>query len=208
MVLIIQRPFLWHISILFKSCFMIQLVILGLYINLILVYMDQSSEYVVANGEHLVCQQQKALYGLKQYHCVWLDQFSAIVLGYGFQCYTSIQSVFVCHPTIGIIVMIVYVGDITFGIDSTSIVDMKSYLAKQFHTKTQVFFIIYSRLELLVFIRAYFCLSGNMFLICYDRLVSQVPNLLILLWMVSKMICFMALVSTNKQLGSQVTLLF
>lgn len=114
---------------------MIQLVILGLYINLILVYTDQSSEYVVANGEHLVCQQQKALYGLKQYHCVWLDQFSAIVLGYGFQCYTSIQSVFVCHPTIGIIVMIVYVGDITFGIDSTSIVDMKSYLAKQFHTK-------------------------------------------------------------------------
>ena len=75
------------------------------------------------------------MYGLKQYHCVWLDQFSAIVLGYGFQCYTSIQSVFVCHPTIGIIVMIVYVGDITFGIDSTSIVDMKSYLAKQFHTK-------------------------------------------------------------------------
>ena len=97
--------------------------------------MDQSSEYVVANGEHLVCQQQKALYGLKQYHCVWLDQFRAIVLGYGFQWYTSIQSVFVCHPTIGIIVMIVYVGDITFGIDSTSIVDMKRYLAKQFHTK-------------------------------------------------------------------------
>ena len=31
--------------------------------------------------------------------------------------------------------MIVYVGDITFGIDSTSIVDMKRYLAKQFHTK-------------------------------------------------------------------------
>jgi hypothetical protein len=100
------------------------------------VYIDQPPGYVVAGSEHLVCRLQKALYGLKQSPRAWFDRFSAVVLGYGFQCSTSDHYVFVRHSFNDTIVFIVYVDDIIIsGSDFTSIADLKTYLSKHFHTK-------------------------------------------------------------------------
>ena len=100
------------------------------------VYMDQPPGYVVTGSEHLVCQLRKALYGLKQSPHAWFDRFSAIVLRYGFQRSTYVHSVFVCHFSTGIVVLIVYVDDIIIsGSDSIGIADLKRYLGQHFHTK-------------------------------------------------------------------------
>ena len=100
------------------------------------VYMDHSPGYVVTGSKHLVCQLQKALYGLKQSPLAWFDRFSAVVLGYGFQRSTYDHSIFVCHSSTGIVVLIVYVDDIIIsGSDSTGIADLKRYLGQRFHTK-------------------------------------------------------------------------
>uniref|UniRef100_A0A2N9EWV2 Integrase catalytic domain-containing protein n=1 Tax=Fagus sylvatica TaxID=28930 RepID=A0A2N9EWV2_FAGSY len=84
------------------------------------VYMDQTLGYVVTGNEHLVCRLRKALYGLKQSPRAWFDGFSAVVLGYGFQCSTYDHSVFVRHSSTCIVVLIVYVDNIIIsGSDST-----------------------------------------------------------------------------------------
>lgn len=100
------------------------------------VYMDQPPGYVTLGSEHLVCRLRKALYGLKQSPRAWFDQFSSVVLAYGFCRSTSDHSVFVRHRSTGTIVLIVYVDDIIIsGDDSIGIADLKCHLGHQFHTK-------------------------------------------------------------------------
>ena len=91
--------------------------------------MDQPPGYVVTGSEHLVCRLRNALYGLKQSPCAWFNCFSAVVLGYGFQCSTYDHFVFVCHSSTCIVVLIVYVDDIIIsGSDYIGITDLKRYL--------------------------------------------------------------------------------
>ena len=98
--------------------------------------MDQPPRYVVSNSKHLVCQLRKALYGLKQSPRAWFDQFSVVVLGYGFECSHYDHSVFVHHSSTSTIVLIVYVDNIIIsGSDYAGIADLKRYLVLQFHTK-------------------------------------------------------------------------
>ena len=91
--------------------------------------MDQPPGYVVTGSEHLVCRLRNALYGLKQSPRAWFDGFSAVVLGYGFQCSTYDHFVFVRHSSTCIVVLIVYVDDIIIsGSDYIGITDLKRYL--------------------------------------------------------------------------------
>jgi hypothetical protein len=71
--------------------------------------MDQPPGYVVTKSEHLVFRLRKALYGLKQSPRALFDQFSVLVLRFGFQRSTSNHFVFVHHSSISTIVLIVYV---------------------------------------------------------------------------------------------------
>ena len=98
--------------------------------------MDQPPGYVVSDSKHLVCRLRKALYGLKQSPRAWFDQFSVVVLGYGFQCSHYDHSIFVRHSSTSTIVLIVYVDNIIISSsDYASIVDLKRYFGLQFHTK-------------------------------------------------------------------------
>ena len=46
-----------------------------------------------------------------------------------------------------------------------TIMDLKTYLSQHFHTKDLGAFVIFLGLKLLVPLKVYFCLNGNMFLI-------------------------------------------
>jgi hypothetical protein len=89
---------------------------------------------LVVNTWYIDCG--RPLHGRKQSPCAWIDRFSAIILGYGFQHSSSDHSVFVPHSSTDTIFLIVYEDDIIISrSDSTSIVDLKRYLGQQFHTK-------------------------------------------------------------------------
>ena len=75
-----------------------------------------------------VCRLRKSLYGLKQSPHAWFGKFSEMIEKFGMQKSKSDHSVFYRNSQAGIILLVVYVGDIIItGNDMAGISSLKSF---------------------------------------------------------------------------------
>jgi hypothetical protein len=157
---------------------------------------------LVVNTWYIDCG--RPLHGRKQSPCAWIDRFSAIILGYGFQHSSSDHSVFVPHSSTNTIFLIVYEDDtIIFRSVSTSIVDLKRYLGQQFHTKDFGALCYFLGIEVVHSSQGSLC--QRKYVLDLLRLVSWVLDLLILLWtpllnlIASKVLCLLTLADNTSR---------
>jgi len=85
------------------------------------IYMEQPEGFAVLGQEHKVCLLKKAIYGLKQASCMWNILFHTVLIGLGFTHTHSDAGVYVYHlqDREGIVIIILYVNDITLLGDSS-----------------------------------------------------------------------------------------
>ena len=83
-----------------------------------------------------VCRIGKSLYGLKHSLCAWFGKFNQAVEEFDMQKSKSDHFVFYRNPSLGIILLVVYVDDIVITrSDSKGISSLKFFLQSQFHAK-------------------------------------------------------------------------
>jgi hypothetical protein len=85
------------------------------------IYMEQPEGFAVLGQEHKVCLLKKAIYGLKEALCIWNILFHTVLIGLGFTRTRSDAGVYVYHlqDGEGIVIIILYVNDITLLGDSS-----------------------------------------------------------------------------------------
>ena len=98
--------------------------------------MEQPLRFLAQREIGKVCRLRKSLYGLKQSPRAWFGKFNQAVEEFGMQKSKSDHSVFYRNSSSGIILLVVYVDDISITrSDSKGISSLKSFLQSQFHTK-------------------------------------------------------------------------
>jgi len=99
-------------------------------------YMEQPLGYVDQTHLNLVYRLKKALYGLKQAPRAWLDNISQYIITSGFQTSNANFSLYVKKIDRGIVVIIIYVDDLTITINNdANIFDLKKLLKQKFEMK-------------------------------------------------------------------------
>jgi hypothetical protein len=85
------------------------------------IYMEQPKGFAVPGQEHKVCLLKKAIYSLKQASHTWNILFYTVLIGLGFTHMRSDAGVYVYHlqDGEGIVIIILYVNDITLLGDSS-----------------------------------------------------------------------------------------
>jgi len=84
----------------------------------------------------IVCKLKQSLYDLKQTLWVWFEKFRFNLLRISFVQSQYDSSLFLCKTLTGLILLLVYVDDISItGIDSTLIDHLKQNLQASFHMK-------------------------------------------------------------------------
>ena len=99
------------------------------------IYMEQPKGFITPGQESKVCLLKKAIYGLKQALCMWNQQFHGVLSDLGFTRTHSDAGVYIyhCKGGEGILIIILYVDDITLlGDSSKEITQMKSTLASRY----------------------------------------------------------------------------
>lgn len=82
------------------------------------VYMEQPSgfqdpsEFQDPSQPWFVCRLKQTLYGLRQAPRAWFDRFSTYILSLGFFCSSVDSSLFICHNSLGTLILLLYVDDI------------------------------------------------------------------------------------------------
>jgi len=100
------------------------------------VYMEQPLGYVNQTHLNLVYRLKKTLYGLKQTPRTWLDNIGQYIITSGFQTSNANFSLYVKKTDRGIIVIIIYVDDLTITINNdANISDLKKLLKQKFEMK-------------------------------------------------------------------------
>jgi hypothetical protein len=100
------------------------------------VYMEQPSSYVDQTHPNLVCRLKKALYGLKQAPKAWSDKIGQYLITSGFQTSNVDFSLYVKKTNHGIVIMVIYVDDLTITGDSNvDVSDLKKLLKQEFEMK-------------------------------------------------------------------------
>lgn len=100
------------------------------------VYMKQPDGFVDPAKPDYVCHLHKSLYGLKQSPRAWFDKFNNFLLEFGFICSLSYPSLFVYIHNKDVIVLLIYVDDMTItGNDSQVMKMLLQELNKQFRMK-------------------------------------------------------------------------
>jgi hypothetical protein len=94
------------------------------------IYMEQPQGFVAAGQENKVCRLKKALYGLKQASRAWNQQFHGVLSELGFERTYSDAGIYVHHQHrgVGLLIIILYVDDIT--IIGSSLKDVKQLKEK------------------------------------------------------------------------------
>ena len=83
-----------------------------------------------------VCKLKNGIYGLTQSPQTWFGKFNEVVLDFGLQQCQVDHSVFNKNSESSKIILVVYVDDIVItGSDSESIIALKVFLQRKFHTK-------------------------------------------------------------------------
>lgn len=83
-----------------------------------------------------VCRLHRALYGLKQAPRAWFAKFCTTISNFGFTSISHDFALFVQYTKAGIILLLLHVDDIIItGDDTLGILQLKSYLHKQFEMK-------------------------------------------------------------------------
>ena len=77
------------------------------------IYMEQPQGFIDPDHPHKVCLLKKAIYGLKQASRAWNLQFHGVLLDLGFTCTRSDAGVYHRQDDGGILIIILYVDDIT-----------------------------------------------------------------------------------------------
>ena len=91
--------------------------------------MEQPPGFVAQGEIGKVFRLQKYLYGLKQSLRAWFGKFNQAVETFGIQKSKFDHSIFYKISSFGIILLVVYVDDITItGSDSKGILSLKSFL--------------------------------------------------------------------------------
>ena len=79
------------------------------------IYMEQPQGFIVTGQETKVCRLKKAIYGLKQASRAWNLQFHGVLSTLGFKRTHADAGIYVCHQHggVGLLVVVLYVDDIT-----------------------------------------------------------------------------------------------
>ena len=98
--------------------------------------MQQPLGYVDPAYPTHVCQLSRALYGLKQAPRAWFDQLSDFLLHLGFYCSIINPSLFICHSSKGILILILYVDDMMVTSNNPKCINwLINQLAQQYSIK-------------------------------------------------------------------------
>lgn len=76
------------------------------------VYMEQPSGFKDPAHPTFVCRLKRALYGPRQAPRAWFNRFNTYLLTIGFFCCIVDSSLFICHGSIGTLLLLLFVGDI------------------------------------------------------------------------------------------------
>jgi hypothetical protein len=99
-------------------------------------YMEQPPGYMDQTNPNLVCRLKKALYGLKQAPRTWLDKIGQYLVTSGFQTSNANFSLYVKKTDHGIVVIVIYVDDLSTTRDSDAdISDLKKFFKQKFEMK-------------------------------------------------------------------------
>ena len=90
------------------------------------------------HSPHQVCKLRRALYDLKQAPRAWFAKFSTIIEGFGFNSSSYDFSLFIRKQDEGTIILLIYVDMIIIGDDTSSILDLKTYLSQHIKMKDLV----------------------------------------------------------------------
>lgn len=85
-------------------------------------YMEQPPGMSDPQHPTHVCKLQRALYGLKQAPRAWFDRLSKFLISYGFFCSLVDPSLFICHSSHGLLVLLLYVDDMLLTGSSSDLV--------------------------------------------------------------------------------------
>ena len=100
------------------------------------VYMEPSLGFVALGEKGQVCHLCKSFYGLKQSPRAWFGSLVMQFSNFGMHRCQFDPSVFSCTTEKGRTLLIVYIDDIIItGDDTQGIVELKTFLHGQFHTK-------------------------------------------------------------------------
>jgi Reverse transcriptase (RNA-dependent DNA polymerase)/GAG-pre-integrase domain/gag-polypeptide of LTR copia-type len=100
------------------------------------VYMSQPLGFIDSTYPSHVCRLTKALYGLKQAPRAWFHKLASSLLALGFIASTSDPSLFLCHTSTSLTIVLIYVDDILLtGSDSSFILQLISSLSTSFSLK-------------------------------------------------------------------------
>jgi Reverse transcriptase (RNA-dependent DNA polymerase) len=91
--------------------------------------MSQPPDFIDSTYPSHVCRLTKALYGLKQAPRALFHKLASTLLALGFIASTSDPSLFLCHTSTSITIVLIYVDDILLtGSDSSFILPLISSL--------------------------------------------------------------------------------
>jgi hypothetical protein len=97
------------------------------------IYMEQPQGFVDPHHPHKVCLLKKAIYRLKQASRAWNQQFHGVLLDLGFTWTRSDAGVYHCQDDGGVLIIILYVNDITIlGDNLKSVNDLKATLSNHY----------------------------------------------------------------------------
>eukprot|EP00268_Persea_americana_P057098 TRINITY_DN681_c0_g8_i1.p1 TRINITY_DN681_c0_g8~~TRINITY_DN681_c0_g8_i1.p1 ORF type:complete len:146 (-),score=12.44 TRINITY_DN681_c0_g8_i1:509-946(-) len=89
-----------------------------------------------SSSSHMACKLRKSLYGLKQAPRAWFDKFRRTLLSANFHQSQYDPSLFLCHTSRGITILLVCVNDIIIsGNDHDNILQLQKSLHASFHMK-------------------------------------------------------------------------
>jgi hypothetical protein len=99
------------------------------------IYMEQPQGFIVTGQETKVCRLKKAIYGLKQASRAWNLQFHGVLISLGFKRMHADAGIYVCHQHggVGLLVVVLYVDDITImGSSLEDVRQLKSSLSSRY----------------------------------------------------------------------------
>jgi hypothetical protein len=97
------------------------------------IYMEQPQGFIDPDHPHKVCKLNKAIYGLKQASRAWNLQFHGVLLDLGFARTHSDAGVYHRQDDGGMVIIILYVDDITILGDNLKCVnEVKSFLSNRY----------------------------------------------------------------------------
>src|SRR5882757_4386648 len=99
------------------------------------IYMEQPQGFITPRTETKVCRLKKAIYGLKQASRAWNLQFHGVLISLGFKRMHADAGIYVCHQHggVGLLVVVLYVDDITImGSSLEDVRQLKSSLSSRY----------------------------------------------------------------------------